>query len=283
MKYFLIGSRLIDKLFPDHPKLSKRSKTDSDYDILIQFNLTSDPTTKAYFKGLFPEGSKIDLHYIPELWEVISYIDQSKHAIHDMTSPTTLIKNVMFTLKASHVPYDKGIRQEKTFYDLYHMSEAGCEIQEPLFFELEKRWEKERGEKWRADFSKESEEFFDDAVSRESLHDELHKSVAYYDQPAFKFLQEPDQTTVWVCPDKFWNTTDHIRERVIIEEAQALALERFILPGKSTNKQLSYQKMIKALVDRLAPLWMVPYIINNLYNFLNLNEDYGLNRINQSN
>jgi hypothetical protein len=58
----------------------------------------------------------------------------------------------------------------------------------------------------------------------------LHKQVAYYDKPAFRFVQEPNQTTVWVCPDKFWAVSEHIRQRVIIEEAQTLALERHILP-----------------------------------------------------
>lgn len=275
MKYYIIGSRFIQTLFPNDPKLSKRVKTDSDIDLLIQFNTVGDPTTKEYFKGLFPNETKIDLHYIPEIWDAFSYIQKTPRVINDMSNTLYLLRNIMFTLKASHVAYDKGQRQEKTFFDLFHMSRNGCEIIDDLFYALYDRWEKERGPKWRADFTKESADFFDDAVSRENIHDELHKSVAFYDQPAFKFLQTPEQTTVWVCPDKFWEVDEHIRQRVVIEEAETLALERFLLPNLMKNKKLAYQKMVKALVDRLAPLWMAIYIINNLDYFLNFNENYG--------
>jgi hypothetical protein len=128
--------------------------------------------------------------------------------------------------------------------------------------------------KWRADFEKESSEFFDDAVSRENVHDELHKRVAFYDQPAFKFLQEPDQTTVYVSPEKFWQVSEHIRQRVIIEEAQTLALERELLPKISNNPHVAYVKFIEGLVDRLAPEWMIPYIVNNLHYFLTFKEKF---------
>lgn len=261
MQHFLIGSRLFVKLFPDNCKIQKRLKDNTDFDVLVENEPT--PEMVKYFKELY--GTKTELHYCPILWDGLI-----------VTSKTQKwkIQDVYFTLKASHVPFDK-VHKDKTFFDLFLMSEEGCKIVEPLFYELHDFWTKKFGDKWRADFTKESSDFFNDAVSRENVHDELHQAVAYYDQPAFKFLQEPDQTTVWVDPVKFYQVDEHIRHRVVIEEAQTLALERFILTGIIQNKKIAYQKCLKGLVDRLAPLWMTIYIINNLNFFLNYEEDYG--------
>lgn len=266
MQHFLIGSRLFVRLFPDNPKIAKRVKDNTDYDVLVENEPT--PEMVTYFKELY--GTRTELHWIPILWNVLSKDVFFDDPFYDKK----LYKNVYFTLKASHVPFDK-VHKDKTFFDLFLMADEGCVIIEPLFYELHDFWTQKFGDKWRADFTKESSEFFDDAVSRENVHDELHESVKFYDVPAFKFLQEPDQTTVWVCPEKFKSTTEHIRQRVVIEEAQTLALERFILTGIIKNKKIAYQKCLKGLVDRLAPLWMIIYIINNLNFFLNYEEDYG--------
>lgn len=271
MQHFLIGSRLFVKLFPDNPKIQKRLKDNTDYDVLVENEPT--PEMIKYFKELY--GQKTELHWIPILWRIFNYEDTFKSIETEGYSYLKdYLKDVYFTLKASHVSFDK-VHKDKTFYDLFLMAEEGCVIIEPLFYELHDFWTKKFGEKWRADFTKESSEFFDDVVSRENVHDELHEAVKFYDVPAFKFLQEPDQTTVWVCPEKFKSTTEHIRQRVVIEEAQTLALERFILPKIINNKKIAYQKCLKGLVDRLAPLWMIIYIINNLNFFLNYEEDYG--------
>lgn len=264
MKHFIIGSRLFKELFPDNERIQKRCKADADFDILVKHEPTSE--TIKYFKDIY--DNKTEVSYIPLLWEWLD--DES------VDQEYGYLKDVYFTLKASHVYFHK-VHFKKTMYDLYLMSHEGCQIIEPLFYELYDFWKEKFGEPWRADFTKESSEFFDDAVSRENVHDELHLAVSHpdYGQPAFKFLQEPDQTTVWVCPEKFKNTTEHIRQRVVIEEAQTLAMERFLLPKTLENKQVAYIRMVEALVQRLAPLWMTSYIINNLNYFLNYKEDYG--------
>jgi hypothetical protein len=267
MTHFIIGSRLFKTLFPDNERIQKRCKETADYDVLVESE-PSDEVVK-YFKEMY--GNKTEVHCIPPIWE---YMIARKYG-------NLIITDVYFTLKASHVYFHKQ-HFEKTIFDLYLMAQEGCVIIEPLFWELYEFWKDKFGEPWRADFEQESSDFFDDAVSRENLHDELHKSVAHpdYGHPAFKFLQEPDQTTVWVSPEKFKNTTEHIRRRVIIEEAQALSLERDLLTGKIKNKTIAYQKWIKALVQRLAPLWMTIYIIDNLNYFLDYQEDYGNFKIN---
>jgi hypothetical protein len=244
--YQIIGSRLIKHLFPDF----KRGN-ESDWDIL-----TKEPIQdKSFWEKLY--GGRIELHYIPLIWDALK------------DNP----KDTIFTLKTSHVPWST-VHKPKTYYDIFFLSGKGCKIDERLFFALTDFWKEKFGEKWRADFTKESSDFFDDAVSRESLHDELHLHTAKYHQPAFKFLQDPNQTTVWVCPEKFKNADEDIRRRVIIEEAQTLALERFIIPERSITPHHAYTNMVEVLIDRLAPLWMVPYIANNFHFFINHKEDF---------
>lgn len=259
---------MLVNLFPTNERVQRRLKPDTDFDVLTESELTDDE--KSNFK-IHYDTNKVDFHVIPPIWNLLSSWKPNFHKYPHSKIPN--IQNIFFTLKASHVPFDK-IWKDKTFYDLQLMNVEGCQVMEPLFFELYDYWTVKFGDKWRADFTKESADFFNDAVSRENLHDELHKSVAYYEVPAFKYLQEPEQTTVWVCPEKFKQVTEHIRQRVVIEEAQALALERFILPDKIKNKHIAYTKMLKALVDRLCPKWMVPYIVNNLNYFLTFKEDY---------
>lgn len=258
---------MFKELFPNNEKVQKRCKDDADWDVLV--NEVPTEELKKYFKEKY--GSKTELHYIPLIWDILV-----KNEKYDFEFKQKYLTDVYFTLKASHIYFDK-VHFEKTIYDLFLMNEEGCAIIEPLFWQLYEFWKAKFNEPWRADFTKESSEFFDDAVSRENVHDQLHESCKCptLGQPAFKFLQEPNQTTVWVCPEKFKNTTEYIRKRVVIEEARTLALERDIITGKITNKNIAYQKWIKALIQRLAPLWMTIYIINNIKYFLTLKEDYG--------
>ena len=250
--YFIIGSRWMKDLFPNSERIQKRCKSTADFDILLEYE--PDRYISRYFKELY--GTKTEFHVIPKLWYALTN-SQFNHG------------DILFTLKASHIPFHKK-HIEKTIYDCYLMSAEKCTIIKPLFFELYDFWVEKFGEPWRADFTAESAQFFDDAVSRENVHDELHIRVSDPElgQPAFRFLQDPGQTTVWVCPTKFNETTEYIRKRVIIEEAMTLALERDILSKSDINPQISYQKWVSALCERLAPLWMVPYIVENLHEFM---------------
>lgn len=256
MKHSLIGSKLFSKLFPDNIKIQKRCEGNKDTDVLVYYPLDiKDASLKQYFKNLY--GNKTEVHHIEPIIELID----------NKNVDILTYRNILFTLKASHIPWDT-IHKEKTFYDLFLMSEEGCKIIPELYYELNQYWTNKFGEKWRADFTKESEDFFDDYVSRENVHDELHEKVKKFEQPAFKYLQEPGQTTVYVDEKKFYETTEEIRRAVVIEEAQVLALERFLLPKIKENEFLSYLHFIKVLVERCAPLWMTIYIINNLNYFL---------------
>lgn len=188
----------------------------------------------------------------------------------------TLKKNMYFTLKASHVSWDT-VHKKKTFLDLYLMSKnAGCQLIPELYNELLVFWKNKFGKVWRADFTKEADDFFDDYVNKYIPHDHLHEFMISdnLDKSAFKYLQEPAQTTVYVDPIKFDQSIDYLKQRVIIEEAQVLALERRLLTNPEYSQRLAYEEFIEGLVDRLSPSWMTVYILNNFSFFIDYREDY---------
>ncbi len=260
IQHYIIGSRLLKTLFPANHKVQQRCKDTADYDVLIDHEPTQQD--KEYFKTMY--GNKTECHCIPPLWNCVNHLVVSDD----------VFKNVLFTLKSSHVSFDK-VHKKKTFYDIWLMSSEGCTVIEPLFYELHEFWTKKFGEKWRADFTKESSDFFNDAVSRENVHDDLHELVKKYDKPAFKYLQDEGQTTVYVCPEKFKNLTFDMQKQVIIEEAQVLAIEReFLNHDGIKNQYIAYSKWLEAMVDRIAPLWQIPFICNNFYNLLSHKSEF---------
>jgi hypothetical protein len=285
----VIGSELMSDLFWDQMtpyspkdmelKFEKRLiKQHADIDILILDESLSDEDSLKLINEYFSihPPMKIELHRIKPLSDYLknnSLILFDSHQ-RDSSFPTTKHrKNVLFTLKASHVAWDDK-HKSKTFYDLYLMSHAGCTIIPELYYELIEFWKNKFGSKWRADFTQESVDFFDDAVSRPELHDELHWKMMKFDKPAYMYLQEEGQTTVYVDEKKFWEVDEDIRRAVVIGEAQALAIERYIEPGVKVTPRWAYIKFVEGLVDRLAPLWMTEYIVNNFSYFIDYNEDY---------
>lgn len=253
-------------------KLQKRVNKNSDIDLLILDSSVTDIEIDEYIDNFLINwrGCKIEKHYIEPL---VKYLEQHKLLRGDGRYDKDF-KNVLFTLKASHVSWDDK-HQKKTFYDLYLMSYFGAKIIPELYFDLVKFWENKFGYKpWRADFTMESKDFFNDAVSREELHDNVHWKVKKFDKPAYMYLQEEGQTTVYVDEKKFWEVDEEVRRAVIIEEAQALAIERIIEPGKRIPARAAYRLFIEGLVERLSPQWMVPYIVNNFHYFIDYEEDY---------
>lgn len=258
--HVLIGSKAISNAFDGTDYGFDRYKEKSDVDVLLREWPENKFRARQFFKDFY-ETLKVDLHVIPPLWTAIEdAVDSSR--------------NILFTLKASHLTYDPPRTEPKTVYDLINMSKLGCKINNRLFIQLYYHWMKQFGRKWRADFTEEADSFFDNAINTDIDHDFLHETFKKYDQPAFRYVQEPGQTTVWVDPFKFTKVGVEKRNAVIIEEAQVLAIERFHMQGSEVNQHIAFRKMIVALVKRLAPLWMVPYILNNFHYFMIYQEDY---------
>jgi hypothetical protein len=268
-----------------HEKLfQQRCNSIEDLDVLIMDDTLDFDTIRNYSQSYISNnlnvgkaGINIEYHKIEPLARFIkSNFPNGLEVRSNYGRTEDLKKNMYFTLKASHVSWDT-VHKKKTFLDLYLMSKnAGCQLIPELYHELLEFWESKFGKVWRADFTKEADDFFDDYVNKYIPHDDLHTFMISdnLDKPAFKYLQEPTQTTVYVDPIKFDQSTDYLKHRVIIEEAQVLALERRLLTNPEYSQRLAYEEFIEGLVDRLSPLWMTMYILNNFSFFIDYREDY---------
>lgn len=145
-------------------------------------------------------------------------------------SPTYATPDELYTIKLSHAFWElPNGSWGKHMADLMFLKAKGCQVIEPLYKLLYEVWTEKHGSK-KMDLSKESEDFFADAVKRKYDHDSLHYSVAYTPgKPLYeKFLKDGhsvdmDMQKVWAAP---------FEEQVALfrEEVYATALERIVIP-----------------------------------------------------
>lgn len=227
-KNVIIGSEVIRNNFSDF----KRKKGDIDY-------LVEKVTGKS--------NREVEYHSIPPLWNNLK------------DDQMCLTLNQLFTLKVSHSYWN--IHWEKTMFDISYLSDKGCILDEKLHDELYEYWKSIHGIK-KVNLNKHTEEFFNDAVERKFNHDELHKIVSYYEEPLFKrILVEEDKTLV--SKDKFFDMNFIDQIRTVKEEAIVIALERFIIPGKTQSFNVAYNRALKILITSASKGWFPKFIVLN--------------------
>lgn len=231
MKKIIMGSHVISLNFHDY------DRTPNDIDYLVKE------------KPEDWESKKVDLHENPVLWE---YIDRSK---------TQLSIETYYTLKCSHIFWD--INWRKHMHDIKFMNSKDIEFNDELFHKLFDYWETYHGKRKVPSFDKDNEEFFDDNVEREFEHDELHKIVAYPDEPVFDKIKT-DTNRANIEEGMFYRLPDKEKVRMLKEEAYVLALERFILrDNKLMPRVVAYKRMMKKLLMNLSPLWLAKWMVRN--------------------
>lgn len=268
--YILCGSRALsslinihghcyghDRYLPLSIKARLEAAKNSDYDFLVH-----------------PESN---LQAIRDRYERADFIPISKELFDWLTNEFALdtgcyaskgvwyYKQFLMTLKLSHLTF-KGTK--KALQDIHLFSMLRIQVVEEAYYKLFDYWQSEAEvQPWRANFSMTVEDFFNDAVSRLELHDDLHKRFSFEDQPAFRLLQEPDQLTVDVSYDKWKLLTEQQQLNVIIEETLVLTYERIILSPNPKTREIPYQAaylmFLQAMLLRLTPRWMVPFMANN--------------------
>lgn len=117
--------------------------------------------------------------------------------------------------------------------------------------------------------NKTNEEFFDDAVTKHYIHDDLHKVVAYYDKPIYETLKVDGSLAK--CERTLWNMLHHEdRIKCVREEAYVIALERFIIPylvkgEKPMPQYLAFYKALDKIATTLTSNWFRDFAIDNYF------------------
>ena len=209
-----------------------------------------------------PDDDESDIFWHPSLGEWFG-------TDHRYATPDEL-----YTIKVSHSYWelDNG-SWNKHIYDVLFLKSKGCKLIPELHSLLYKIWEEKHGKK-KVDLTKESEDFFRDAVPRVYDHDSIHSSVAYFDVPMYtKVLKEGasvqmDMSAVWALP-----FDDQVR--LFREEVYATALERLMIPKNyKFSPGRAYTWALRRTITSLTKGRSATFIVDNMDIFSKPDVDY---------
>ena len=230
MKQILIGSRAAKHWFPDF-------REPKDFDYLINTEIKSSKTIEYHDAS----------HGVGLKW----IFDNSD----EIATP-----EILYTLKLSHCFWSHN--WAKTMHDIKFFQEKHIQYNKELFDLLYKDWENIHGKK-RAYLNKSNEEFFTEKVNRKYVHDDIHRAIAYYDEPMFERLKH-DKSKAMLAKDLFEDISYEDKCRLCREEICVTALERFLIPEDfHFSKTGAYIAACKLLITSMTKGWFAFFLASN--------------------
>lgn len=227
-KKLIFGSRAIKFWFPDF----REPSGDTDY-------ICEDPMM-----------SKTLQHYwIPSFQY---FLDNNKH-------PVYLDPEFCLLIKQSHAGWD--IHWQKTIADILFLKRKGLVVDKTLYHMLVKDWIGVHGKKWASLKNKTSTTFFEDAVSRKYVHDDIHEAVAIYDKPLYEKLIVEGVN----CSESGFDKLS-FDDKILMtkEEIWVTALERYHIPSDFTcGHAAAYGKSLRKLATTMSSGWFKFFILDN--------------------
>lgn len=292
----VIGSRALAHHFPNHlietndwdyigtEKEVQKWFIDNNisYDILEYSNL-------RVYKGIL--NNEIHEFEIAEVGNTgFDYLEISKNKENTLEYANL---NILFSIKKSHIHQPLNWFKHIEDYHLLkniliedHLKDITCKRIKETDIRLNTKTPNLN--KTVQEFVKESQSI----LNRIYDHDDLHKIVAYYDEPLyFKIQPTPDKV---MCSKDLWtNLSFEDKVRCVHEEAFVIALERKIIPmlfqkGNFYTKEKAVEWALMRICTTLASGWFREFAINNFfeikkslnYNFIdNFFEKYEKNAI----
>ncbi len=137
--------------------------------------------------------------------------------------------DMLFTIKSSHKYLKNSPHFWKTAFDYHRMKMLGAKVR-PEYEAFLKLREKETYNYAHPKLNVSKDNFFkDDGLQYVWDHDDIHKSVAIYERPAYTYyLKEGAQ--VDCDKSKFFSISQDLRLAGVVEEAAVLAIERSLVP-----------------------------------------------------
>lgn len=137
--------------------------------------------------------------------------------------------DMLFTIKQSHRYLKNSPHFWKTVIDWHTMRALGAKVR-PEYEEFLKMREKETYWYKHPKLNVSKDNFFkDDNIDYVWDHDDIHKSVAVYDRPAYTYYLK-DGAQVDCDKEKFFSISQDLRLAGVVEEAAVLAIERSLVP-----------------------------------------------------
>jgi hypothetical protein len=165
----------------------------------------------------------------------------------------------ILTLKASHI-FWTPMSRKKHIGDIEFLLRKGYEIDDSMFFQLYDHWKDIYGERSQSNQDLSQEEFFNDYLSREIHHDQVHLWINQ--NPVYKKILLGDGS-VNICEDKFLTLSSEEKLNVIREEVYVLSFERW-RSEYTTSPGLTYRNNLIYFIGHLAPTWLSLFAMKNL-------------------
>jgi hypothetical protein len=112
-----------------------------------------------------------------------------------------------------------------------------------------------------------NEDFFDDAVKKYYVHDDLHKVMAFYDEPIYERLKV--DKTLAKCEKELWvNLLQEDKIKCVVEECCVIAVERFLIPKlefgeRYMPEKMAFNKALEKVCTTLTSGWFRDFAIDN--------------------
>lgn len=282
----LVGSRALKEHGSEFLSTAKRSW---DWDFICTYDEYKNFKKTLKVKKIIPfaHGKIIALQTRENIYEFeIAWEDSTAESLLKMLPNLELAEyrdniyiakpNLVYSLKNSHRYLRNSPHFLKTMIDLRHLRDnCSCVVPDSLkewykFREKETYWYKHPS----LNMNK-SEFFKDDGVKYYYDHDDIHKSMAHFEKPAYEYYKESGQE-VKCNKELFFSLPEEYRLHGVLEEAYVLALERSQIPAKGTcSPRKSFEMALMRLCTSITSGWFREYAWENYFKILDLyNNDY---------
>lgn len=187
------------------------------------------------------------------------WVDSFQYILENNRNDIFIDPEFLLTLKMSHAGWN--IHWDKTMYDILFLKSKGVKVNEKLYNMLVKDWIKVHGKQWASLKGKDSKTFFEDAVTRKYVHDDIHEAVAVYDKPLYENLIVQGVN----CSKEGFERMS-LEDQILMtkEEIWVTALERYHIPSDFTcGHAAAYGKSLKKLATTMSSGWFKFFILDN--------------------
>jgi hypothetical protein len=178
--------------------------------------------------------------------------------------------DMLFTIKQSHRYLRNSPHFWKTLADWHLMRRMGATVR-PEYQDFLKMREKETYWYKHPKLNVTKDNFFkDDMIEYVWDHDDIHKSVAVYDRPAYTYYLK-DGAQVDCDKQKFFDAPRHIQLAGVVEEAAVLAVERSLVPHPGVwTPEYAWKFALSKVCSSITSGWFRQFAYENAPEILKL-------------
>lgn len=264
---YLTGSRALDYYLG-------RTGSNSDWDIVAEEYELNDYDLTFAGKDCIKHGQIefINIECLNNRDLCYDFATDNTIHLYDGLSLNILSPTALYISKRSHVwrplKFAKHIRELHLIKDyLKKNDEWPLSGYENALLKNRTQLTKEKYGHRAPSLNKTNEEFFDDFVTKYYIHDDLHKVVAYYDEPIYERLK--NDSSLAKCEKDLWNQLSHEdKVKCVREECYVIALERYIIPFKEKGERympshIAFNKAQERVCTTLTSGWFRDFAIDN--------------------